>query len=84
MDAHWLTFAVDCETGVVGLDSQITGKVDGALSADQLEWLMTAEATPPAYLIFLHHPPTSASPGWTVCDCETRFHFSSCCRNMPM
>ena len=39
-DAHWLTFAVDCGNWrVVGLDSQITGKVDGALSADQLEWL---------------------------------------------
>ena len=39
-DAQWLTFAVDCGNWrVVGLDSQVTGAVHGALSAEQLKWL---------------------------------------------
>ena len=65
-DAHWLTFAVDCGNWrVVGLDSQITGKVDGALSADQLEWLddeLTQHTQP--HLIFLHHPPLAIGVPW--------------------
>lgn len=65
-DAQWLTFAVDCGNWrVVGLDSQVTGAVHGALSAEQLKWLDDELSHhPQPHLIFLHHPPLAIGVPW--------------------
>ena len=43
---------------VIGLDSQIPGRVEGALEADQLDWLEARlRAAQDPVFIMLHHPP---------------------------
>ena len=50
---------------LIGLDSQIPGKVPGLLGAAQLEWLrgMLEDAAPPT-LLFVHHPPFEVGSPW--------------------
>lgn len=51
---------------IIGLDSQVTGEVKGAIDADQLNWLKTHLDNGPGTrtLVFVHHPPIPINVAW--------------------
>jgi 3',5'-cyclic-AMP phosphodiesterase len=55
---EWLGFAVSVDGWqVVGVDSQLTGEINGRVASVQLDWLDSQLAANTSTLMFIHHPP---------------------------